>query len=222
MGHREQLLAGAKRCLLERGYAHTTARDIVAASGTNLASIGYHFGSKDALLNAAMIEAMNDWGDEFDRILAVDPTADPLDRLDAMWSAVIESISTHPKLWFASIDVLTQIDHHPELRERLAASFQAGRAWYGALILSPDASVALAGADGSPDGDGSGGSPDGDGDRDTYVALGSLILAVITGLTVQWRLDPDNAPNGSDLVRALRALLAAQGSATKRSAAPRS
>ena len=30
-----------------------TARDIVAASGANLASIGYHFGSKEALLSAA-------------------------------------------------------------------------------------------------------------------------------------------------------------------------
>jgi len=53
MGHREDLLAGAVRCLREKGYAHTTARDIVAASGTNLASIGYHYGSTKALLNAA-------------------------------------------------------------------------------------------------------------------------------------------------------------------------
>lgn len=49
MGHREDLLEGAKRCLLEKGYARTTARDIGAASGTNLASIGYHYGSKEAL-----------------------------------------------------------------------------------------------------------------------------------------------------------------------------
>ena len=40
MSHREDLLAGAVQCLREKGYAHTTARDIVAASGTNLASIG--------------------------------------------------------------------------------------------------------------------------------------------------------------------------------------
>ena len=31
MGHREDLLAGAKRSLYEKGYAGTTARDIVAA-----------------------------------------------------------------------------------------------------------------------------------------------------------------------------------------------
>ena len=46
MGHREQLLEAARRLLVERGSARITARDLVAESGTNLASIGYHFGSK--------------------------------------------------------------------------------------------------------------------------------------------------------------------------------
>ena len=58
MSHREDLLAGAVQCLREKGYAHTTARDIVAASGTNLASIGYHYGSTKALLNAAVLAAI--------------------------------------------------------------------------------------------------------------------------------------------------------------------
>ena len=57
MGHKDDLLDGAKRCLYEKGYARTTARDIVAASGTNLASIGYHYGSKENLLNAALMSA---------------------------------------------------------------------------------------------------------------------------------------------------------------------
>ena len=60
MGNREDLLEGAKRCLYERGYARTTARDIVAASGTNLASIGYHYGSKEALLDAALMAAIEE------------------------------------------------------------------------------------------------------------------------------------------------------------------
>src|SRR6185437_14594009 len=62
MGHREDLLEGAKRCLLEKGYAGTTARDIVAASGANLASIGYHYGSKDALMRQAIIASSEEWG----------------------------------------------------------------------------------------------------------------------------------------------------------------
>ena len=89
MGHREALLEGARRCLEEKGYARTTARDLVAASGTNLASIGYHFGSKEALLNAAMIEAIEEWGAELQHALAVDidPEAAPLERFAATWTS---------------------------------------------------------------------------------------------------------------------------------------
>ena len=63
MGHREDLLEGAKRCLLEKGFVRTTARDIVKESGTNLASIGYHYGSKDALLVQAYVSLIEGLGE---------------------------------------------------------------------------------------------------------------------------------------------------------------
>jgi len=57
--HRDQLVKGAIKCLQTKGYAHTTARDIAAASGANLASIGYHFGSTQALLNTAVFAVIS-------------------------------------------------------------------------------------------------------------------------------------------------------------------
>jgi hypothetical protein len=42
-------------------------RDIVAASGTNLASIGCHYGSVWALLNAAVLAAIQEWADRLTR-----------------------------------------------------------------------------------------------------------------------------------------------------------
>src|SRR5919112_3115265 len=95
MGHREKLLAGAKRCLYERGYARTTARDIVAASGTNLASIGYHYGSKEALLNAALIEATGEWGDEMATAIAGVDEPDPYRRFELAWDAVLATFAAH-------------------------------------------------------------------------------------------------------------------------------
>ena len=70
MGNREDLLNGAKVCLLEKGYARTTARDIASASGVSLAAIGYHFGSKEALLGEALQQALAEWGDVLDGLLA--------------------------------------------------------------------------------------------------------------------------------------------------------
>ncbi|GAA3749245.1 TetR/AcrR family transcriptional regulator [Plantactinospora mayteni] len=234
MGHREQLLAGAKRCLYERGYARTTARDIVTASGTNLASIGYHFGSKEALLTAAMIEAMDEWGDELERAVTVDPDASPLDRLTAIWTGVSESVTRHRQLWAASVDLVTQVDHHPELRERLAAAMAAGRAAFTSIVLDNsgegdtfgpvdgegDTSVDSKGDTADPvDGNGpvpgngievaDGASRAAPGDPGSEV--GALVMAVITGLSVQWLLDPEGAPSGAQLVEALRTLAAAAG-----------
>jgi AcrR family transcriptional regulator len=60
-GNREKLLWAALACLRDKGYAHTTARDLVATSGTNLNSIGYHFGSKEALLHEAIAMGFDAW-----------------------------------------------------------------------------------------------------------------------------------------------------------------
>jgi AcrR family transcriptional regulator len=191
MGHREQLLAGAKRCLYERGYARTTARDIVAASGTNLASIGYHFGSKEALLNAAMIDAMTEWGDELERAMPVNRAVDSLHRLEAIWSGVIDSIERNRPLWVANLDAFSQTEHHAELREQLAAAYQAGRAGFAAMVL---------------DHPGGGETPD-PTPAPTRAAVGSLVMAVIAGLAIQRLLDPEHAPSADELSAALRAVL---------------
>lgn len=58
--HRELLLEAAIESLQTNGYARTS-RDLVALSGTSPASIGYHFGSKEHLLNVAVTEAFQRW-----------------------------------------------------------------------------------------------------------------------------------------------------------------
>ncbi|GGP13475.1 hypothetical protein [Nonomuraea glycinis] len=40
--------------------ATSTRRDIATAAGVSLAAIGYRYGTKDALLNEAVVEAMHD------------------------------------------------------------------------------------------------------------------------------------------------------------------
>src|ERR1700752_223809 len=103
MGHREDLLAGAIACLREKGYARTTARDIVAASGTNLGSIGYHYGSTEALLNAALNQAVETWGVRLARAGRNTP-AGPLRglaRFEAYWTAVLGTLEEHRPLLLA-------------------------------------------------------------------------------------------------------------------------
>lgn len=187
MGHREDLLAGAKRCLYERGYGRTTARDIVAASGTNLASIGYHFGSKEALLNAAMIEAIEEWGEEIARALAADiaPGVAPLVRFESIWARVIASFSTHRQLWAITFEAFAQAEHSPEIRAFLADAIQQGRLGLASLFQGMDEAA----------------------DEGQAGRVGSFYQALLTGVWVQWRIDPARAPSAHDLAGALRLIL---------------
>ena len=190
MGHREELLDGAAQCLYEKGFGRTTARDVVAASGTNLASIGYHFGSKDALLTEAMLRATTAWGEELDRALAEpDSTAapDPERRVEDTWGRVIGLFTTQRRLWATHVEALAQAERVPELRTRLA---EAQREVQEGLALTfhtlPDDDPVAA-------------------DRRLH-ALGTVYQALLTGVMVQWMLDPDTAPTGVDVAEGLRAI----------------
>ncbi len=193
MGHREDLLAGAKRCLYERGYAHTTARDIVAASGTNLASIGYHFGSMEALLNAAMLAAIEDWGTEIEHALVtdIDPAATQIERFELLWTRVIASFSTHRQLWIATFEATAQAERSPEVRAFLGDALQEGRQGLAALFQNIDATA----------------------DPQTAHMVGSFYQALLSGVWVQWLIDPERAPSGRDMARALQLILSSMQAA---------
>ncbi|MEV6214913.1 TetR/AcrR family transcriptional regulator [Nocardia sp. NPDC051833] len=127
MGTREDLLDAAKRCLAERGYARTTVRDIVAASGTNLAAINYHFGTRDKLLQQAMLESSAAAVQHILDSLPADDPADPTARLEDFWQRLITSFGEDRALWQANAECLNQALHSPELRAELATAQELAR-----------------------------------------------------------------------------------------------
>jgi AcrR family transcriptional regulator len=141
MGNREDLLAGAKRCLIEKGYARTTARDIAAASGVSLAAIGYHFGSKDALMNQAIYESIGEWGEEVQRALTAQGAGDgePLRRFESIMGQTIESFSGPGRgLWAAQLELLSLMEHNDELRKFLAGVQRDAAVGLAELFLGID------------------------------------------------------------------------------------
>ncbi|WP_405162753.1 TetR/AcrR family transcriptional regulator [Nocardia sp. NBC_01499] len=191
MGHREDLLVGAKRCLIEIGYARTTSRDIVAASNTNLASIVYHYGSKEALLNVALMDAIKDSAEGLGRTLNTEmaPDATPIERFEAIWSSLVEQFSAQRQVWLASFEVFAQVDRVPEVREALAAAIQDGREGMTQMFQ------AITGQDNA------------ELDEGTVRAMGSFFQALATGVMSQWLVEPERAPSGQDLANALRLMV---------------
>ncbi|MEU9621271.1 MULTISPECIES: TetR/AcrR family transcriptional regulator [unclassified Streptomyces] len=190
MGHREDLLEGAKRCLLEKGYARTTARDIVAASGTNLASIGYHYGSKEALLNLAFLKVTEEWGDLLTE--RPDEAADgdggarpPLEQFRDTWERVIDSYERTRPVWQLQMEVISRIDQDPELRKALAGPQREGRDGLAENMLGID--------------------PETDPERARVAGL--FCQALLAGVMVQWLMDSESAPSAQDLTDGLKAVL---------------
>ncbi|MCC4316464.1 MULTISPECIES: TetR/AcrR family transcriptional regulator [Streptomyces] len=183
MGHREQLMAGAKRCLEERGFARTTSRDIAAAANAPLGTINYHYGSKERLLNAALLETLDEWSEKV-RSGSAEPVAGSGAgaRVESMWARVVESETTDRPLLVASAEALAQAERSAEVRQQLAEAFEGAR-----TTLAAD----LHGIEGAEDGE-------------VARAVGSVHMALIAGLTQQWLVDPERAPSAREVATGLR------------------
>ncbi|SPF03615.1 TetR family transcriptional regulator [Streptomyces sp. MA5143a] len=190
MGHREDLLEGAKRCLLAKGFVRTTARDIVKESGTNLASIGYHYGSKDALLAQAYVSLVGDVSVAFDEGERAPSSTEPgsVERFREMWANVIDTMREPGSMWRLSMEIIVIGDQMPEVRDHLAlAQREAGRGLIPMFTGGREEDVT-------------------EKDVDT---LGKLLVTVMTGLIAQWTFDPPSAPEADELAEGLLRIIAA-------------
>ncbi|MET8077407.1 TetR/AcrR family transcriptional regulator [Streptomyces sp. NPDC005303] len=190
MGHREDLLEGAKRCLLEKGFLRTTARDIVKESGTNLASIGYHYGSKDALLVQAYVSLIEAMGDRFDpgaageKDLATAPGS--LERFQEVWTRIVSAAGESRAIWMLSFEVIVQGDRMPEVRRMLVEAEEQGRS--GLLPLFN-------------------GVPEEEQGKEVIDSEGRFYQTLLQGLMVQMLFNPETATDATQLTEGLRRVI---------------
>jgi len=185
MGNRDALLVAAKKCLLEKGYNRTTARDIASAAGVSLAAIGYHFSSKDALLTEALLLAFGEWDRDLQQALrtSVSAAVTPQERFEATWAKVIATFETHRSLWIANFEIFTQMVSQSATREFLAGNLHAARTGLAAMFLNREESSIS---------------------EHTSKTIGTFLHVLLSGLIVQWLIDPGSALSARDLTQALR------------------
>ena len=116
---RDRLLSGALTCLREKGYAETTARDITAASGTNLRSIGYHFESTKGLLLTAISLNFRRWLEPLIEA-AADADSPPAERLAIGMRSFSDALPQNAPTLRAWVEAVVLGGHDPELRRILA------------------------------------------------------------------------------------------------------
>jgi AcrR family transcriptional regulator len=177
--NRQALLDGALRCLARMPADQITARMIAQESGANLASIGYHFESKDGLLTAAVIEGLDRWLDQIEARLAEGP---PQRRAGARFRQAVDIVEQtrheHEATAAAFVAALVRGQHDPVVAQRLTEGFMHTRPRVAELL-------------------------DLGSDR-TGIDAGAVMHSLFTGLLVQSLLSEDLALNGSRTEAALK------------------
>jgi AcrR family transcriptional regulator len=179
--NRQLLLDGALRCLERLPAERVTARVIADESGANLASIGYHFGSKDDLITAAVIEGLDRWLAEIEQNLSVVRAGTPAERYRRARAVIAATQRRHAGLVQNFFAAVAKAPHDPRVRERLAAGIRRTRPAVAMLL--------------------------GLGDDQAGIDAGALVLALFDGLLLQMMLDPALAIDAQRFDRAQRKLL---------------
>jgi AcrR family transcriptional regulator len=179
--NRSNLIEGTLRCLERLPPERITARAIARESGANLASIAYHFGSKDELVTEAVIEGLDRWLDEVERGLGDLASAEPAARYRRAGEIIDASRRRHTGLAKNFIGALAKAQNDARVRETLVAGFRRTRPNVAALL---DLGSDQAGEDAA-----------------------GLVLAQFNGLLFQALLDPGLAIEGERMQRAQVRLL---------------
>ena len=174
--NRAKLVEGTLRCLERLPPERITARAIAAESGANLASINYHFGSKDELVTEAVIEGLDRWLADIDRGLGELAHEEAAARFRRATEVIEASRRRHTGLSKNLVGALAKAQHEPRVREMLAEGFARTRPNLAALL--------------------------GLGDDQAGEDAAGLVLALFNGLLFQVLLDPALAIEGERMDRA--------------------
>lgn len=181
--NRQALLEGALHCVQTSPSARITARQVAAASSASIGSIGYHFGSTEALVTEAMAEGFRRWLHEIAEELGTTDGNDVAQRIQRASEVVLSGFERHSGLAHVFFAAIARAPHDPALRDALAQSYRESRAEVSSLLGLGD-------------------------DRDAEHAA-SLLLATFDGLLIQAMLGPENAVTVADIRRAISRLAGA-------------
>lgn len=182
------LLQAAKKLVLERGYAGASVRELAAASGTNLGAVNYHFGSREKLLNQAILEFFLEWGQRVGEI-DIAPDAGPLEQLAARARPMVDGIPAAQPLFVMFLEGLLQARRSPELQRQLVGHYAVQRQMAREFIRATDSGRELS--------------------AEMVDVVSSYMIAVADGLQLQALLDPESVPTGEELAALYEGLAAA-------------
>jgi AcrR family transcriptional regulator len=97
---RAQILRAARTCIVTLGYERATVRDVAEEAGVSTGTIVHYFGDKDTMLQAALLDKVQDTGIAFRAALAGAQSAwERLERLVAASLPESDEVRDEWRLW---------------------------------------------------------------------------------------------------------------------------
>ena len=119
---------------------------------------------------------------------AVPPGVSPASRFEAIWAKIIATFETYRPLWVANFEIFAQMVGQPATRGFLAGNLHTARVGLAAMFLDQEESAVS---------------------QHTAATTGTFLHVLLSGLILQWLLDPASALSAKGLTEALR--VTAQG-----------
>ena len=182
------LLEAAKHLIRESGYTNASVRKLTAAAGTSQGAINYHFGSRENLLNEAMLEFFKEWAGRSAEV-DVDPEAEPLKQLAERSRPMVDGIPAAQPAFVMGLEAFLQARRSPELHRRLVEHYAMLRR------------MAIEGMAATPRGS--------ELPPRFLEVVASYMIAVADGLQLQALLDPAAIPTADELAFFYESLAAA-------------
>ncbi len=93
----------------------------------SLGAIGYHFGSVQELLDAALAEGVRRWFEPLIGLLSRPPAPPKLEQLGPVLDGFLDTLASHRPLVIAYFEALLRAERSPQLRTALAGDLHALR-----------------------------------------------------------------------------------------------
>ncbi|MET3441211.1 AcrR family transcriptional regulator [Variovorax paradoxus] len=139
---RLHILETAGQLFAERGFAESTSKEICTRAGTNMAAVNYHFGSRDGLYEAVLIEAHRQLVSMDELVSLASVPTDPRLKLRAFLTHLIE-LGSQPKApWGFRVVLREALSPSPALpvliRQAVLPKAKLIRGLIGGIMGLPD------------------------------------------------------------------------------------
>lgn len=180
---RTRLLEATIRTLQEEGRGGATARAITSAAEANLGSIVYYFGSKDELVDAALVAVCERWVGFFKESGLASAAGKTIgERVARSLGAFTSSLPRNRPLALAFVEALASAERSPDVREALRDGYEDLRK----TVAEGTETLAEA--------------------QTAAETVPSAIVALFDGLLIQLLLEPEREVRPGELTAALGSL----------------